>query len=143
DPALLIRASQALRGVELLCAPFDVALQRTSPGDFVYLDPPYDPLSETASFTSYTPDPFQWEDQKRLAAACAALDGRGVRFLLSIRSRSSAIGPCFSSFSSANSYKAPRPGVTSTEPSTTGAETSRCSACAAATSTLRSGYPSA
>ena len=83
DPALLIRATQALRGVELLCAPFEVALQRTSPGDFVYLDPPYDPLSETASFTSYTPDPFQWEDQKRLAAACAALDGRGVRFLLS------------------------------------------------------------
>jgi DNA adenine methylase len=83
DPALLIRASQALRDVEILRAPFEIALQRTSPGDFVYLDPPYDPLSETASFTSYTPDAFRWEDQKRLAAACAALDNRGVRFLLS------------------------------------------------------------
>jgi DNA adenine methylase len=83
DPALLLRASQALRGVEIHAAPFEIALQRTSPGDFVYLDPPYDPLSETASFTSYTPDAFGWEDQKRLAEACAALDRRGVRFLLS------------------------------------------------------------
>ncbi|HWE24451.1 MAG TPA: DNA adenine methylase [Myxococcales bacterium] len=83
DPALLIRASQALRTVQILHAPFEIALQRTSPGDFVYLDPPYDPTSETASFTSYTPDAFGWEDQKRLAAACAALDRRGVRFLLS------------------------------------------------------------
>ena len=83
DPALLLRANRALRGVEILHAPFEIALQRTAPGDFVYLDPPYDPLSETASFTSYTPDCFGWEDQKRLAAACSALDRRGVRFLLS------------------------------------------------------------
>jgi DNA adenine methylase len=83
DPALLIRASQALHAVQLVRAPFEIALERTSPGDFVYLDPPYDPLSETASFTSYTPDSFGWEDQKRLASACATLDRRGVRFLLS------------------------------------------------------------
>ena len=83
DPALLIRASRALHGIEILHASFEIALQRTSPGDFVYLDPPYDPLSETASFTSYTREAFGWDDQKRLAAACAALDRRGVRFLLS------------------------------------------------------------
>ncbi len=83
DPALLLRASRALRGVEVLHAPFEIALQRTLPGDFVYLDPPYDPVSETASFTGYTRDAFGWEDQERLAAACAALDRRGVRFLLS------------------------------------------------------------
>jgi DNA adenine methylase len=82
-PALLLRASRALRGIDLLHAPFETALRRTSPGDFVYLDPPYDPVSETASFTSYTRDAFRWEDQERLAAACAALDARGVRFLLS------------------------------------------------------------
>src|SRR2546426_5126620 len=53
DPALLLRASQALRGVQIHRAPFEIALQRASPGEFVYLDPPYDPVSETASFTSY------------------------------------------------------------------------------------------
>ena len=83
DPSSLITASHALRGVELLCAPFEASLAKAAPGDFVYLDPPYDPLSETASFTSYTREAFGWDDQKRLAAACAALDRRGVRFLLS------------------------------------------------------------
>jgi DNA adenine methylase len=83
DPGLLLRASRALRGVQILRAPFEISLQRTAPGDFVYLDPPYDPVSETSSFTSYTRDAFTWEDQKRLAAGCAALDRRGVRFLLS------------------------------------------------------------
>ena len=83
DPGLLLRASQALRGVQIFRAPFESSLQRALPGDFVYLDPPYDPVSLTSSFTSYTRDAFTWEDQKRLAAGCAALDRRGVRFLLS------------------------------------------------------------
>lgn len=83
DPGLLLRASRALRGVQIQRAPFEIALHRAAPGDFVYLDPPYDPVSETASFTSYTRDSFGWQDQERLAAACVALDRRGVRFLLS------------------------------------------------------------
>jgi DNA adenine methylase len=82
-PGLLLRASRALRGAHIHRAPFEIALQRATPGDFVYLDPPYDPVSQTASFTSYTRDAFTWADQERLAAECAALDRRGVRFLLS------------------------------------------------------------
>ena len=78
DPGLLLRASQALRGMQILRAPFEISLERALPGDFVYLDPPYDPVSQTSSFTSYTRDAFTWEDQKRLAAGCAALDRRGV-----------------------------------------------------------------
>ena len=72
-----------MRGVQIHRAPFEIALQRALPGEFVYLDPPYDPVSETASFTSYTRNAFTWADQERLAAECAALDRRGVRFLLS------------------------------------------------------------
>jgi DNA adenine methylase len=83
DPASLITASHALRGVELLHAPFEEALGKAAPGDFVYLDPPYDPVSPTASFASYTAGGFTWEDQKRLAHACFVLNRRGVRFLLS------------------------------------------------------------
>jgi DNA adenine methylase len=83
DPTTLMRASAALKGVQVAHATFELALQRTSPGDFVYLDPPYDPVSATSSFTSYTKDSFGWEDQQRLAAACATLNRRGVRFLLS------------------------------------------------------------
>ncbi|MFL5436883.1 MAG: DNA adenine methylase [Myxococcales bacterium] len=83
DPAALVRAHQALRGAQIQHAPFELSLEKARPGDFVYLDPPYDPVSATASFTSYTPDPFGWADQQRLAAACTALNRRGIRFLLS------------------------------------------------------------
>lgn len=83
DPASLITASHALRGVQIRHAPFEEALAKASPGDFVYLDPPYDPVSPTASFASYTAGGFTWEDQKRLAHACVVLNRRGVRFLLS------------------------------------------------------------
>jgi len=83
DPGALIRASQALKGAQIQHAPFELSLQKARPGDFVYLDPPYDPVSATASFTSYTRDSFGWADQERLAACCAALNRRGVRFLLS------------------------------------------------------------
>jgi len=83
DPSVLLAASAALKGVEILHAGFEDALRRTSPGDFVYLDPPYDPVSPSSSFASYTADGFTWDDQKRLARACIALNRRGVRFLLS------------------------------------------------------------
>ena len=83
DPSSLITASHALRGVEIQHAPFEEALAKAAPGDFVYLDPPYDPVSPTASFASYTAGGFTWEDQRRLAHACVVLNRRGVRFLLS------------------------------------------------------------
>ena len=83
DPAALLRASNALAGVQLRSLTFEESLAMTAPGDFVYLDPPYDPVSATSSFTGYTKDAFGWEAQERLAAACASLNRRGVHFLLS------------------------------------------------------------
>lgn len=50
---------------------------------FVYLDPPYDPVSVTASFTSYAKDGFSKEDQRRLRECCDRLNARGVKFMLS------------------------------------------------------------
>jgi DNA adenine methylase len=83
DPGALLAASSALAQTELVHAPFEEAVVKAGPGDFVYLDPPYDPVSATSSFASYTADGFTWDDQKRLARACIALNRRGVRFLLS------------------------------------------------------------
>ena len=83
DPGALLAASSALARTDLLHAPFEDATAKVAPGDFVYLDPPYDPVSATSSFASYTADGFTWDDQKRLASACIALNRRGVRFLLS------------------------------------------------------------
>jgi DNA adenine methylase len=52
-------------------------------GTFVYLDPPYDPVSETSSFTGYSKRGFSKEDQKRLRRSCDELHKRGIKFMLS------------------------------------------------------------
>nr|WP_279118822.1 DNA adenine methylase [Snodgrassella alvi] len=50
---------------------------------FVYLDPPYDPVSVTANFTSYTKDGFSRDEQIRLRKCCDVLNERGIKFMLS------------------------------------------------------------
>ena len=56
----------------------------TLPKDaFVYLDPPYDPVSSTASFTGYTKSGFSSDDQKKLREYCDKLNARGIKFMLS------------------------------------------------------------
>lgn len=76
-------ASAALGAAELAACPFDEAVSDAGPGDFVYFDPPYVPLSETSSFTSYAADGFGYDDQARLAATFRDLDRRGCRVMLS------------------------------------------------------------
>lgn len=52
-------------------------------GDFVYLDPPYIPLTSTAYFVSYTKTGFDMDDQIALRDVAAGIDGRGGYVLLS------------------------------------------------------------
>jgi DNA adenine methylase len=83
DADNLRAVSQALQGVTLLVGDFSQCLNLAGPGDLIYLDPPYHPLSETAKFTSYTRDNFDLEDQRRLAECFRELDGRGCHVMLS------------------------------------------------------------
>lgn len=76
-------ASRALQQVELVCQSFDKVKRRARAGDLVYFDPPYQPLSRTASFTSYTRDDFQEEKQYALSRLFAELVERGCFVLLS------------------------------------------------------------
>lgn len=62
---------------------FSDTLSRVSRGDFVYLDPPYDPISDTANFTGYNKGGFGKEEQIRLKKCCDELSERGVKFMLS------------------------------------------------------------
>ncbi|MFN2445222.1 MAG: DNA adenine methylase [Vicinamibacterales bacterium] len=64
-------------------APFEHVADVARAGDLVYFDPPYAPLSATASFRSYTARGFGDEDQRRLQALVIALAKRNVNVLLS------------------------------------------------------------
>lgn len=83
DEDNLRSVGQALQGVELRTEDFERCVEWASLGDFVYLDPPYHPLSETASFTSYTRDDFGEADQRRLAEVFRRLDRKGCFVMLS------------------------------------------------------------
>jgi DNA adenine methylase len=76
-------ASQVLQRAQLECATFEALLEHAKPGDFIYFDPPYEPLSQTASFTSYATEGFSREDQARLRDVYRVLDRRGCKLMLS------------------------------------------------------------
>lgn len=83
------RASELLTNVEILNTSFEDTLktaQETNTNNlptFVYLDPPYKPLSESSSFTSYAKDSFNDDDQVKLKQVCDLLNEQGYQWLLS------------------------------------------------------------
>ena len=85
DERNLRRASEALSSLraEVDYTPYDAVLDVAGPRDFVYLDPPYAPLSATASFTSYTAGRFDESDQRRLQEVVIRLAKRRCHVVLS------------------------------------------------------------
>ena len=76
-------AALRARGVSLKVADFERASEGAKPGDAVYFDPPYVPLTKTASFTGYHSESFGAEEHQRLANAFASLTRRKVAAVLS------------------------------------------------------------
>ncbi len=83
DPENMHAASAALQTVDLRVGDFGDLEARVEPGDLVYFDPPYVPVSATASFTHYTGQAFGPADQRRLAQLFDTLMERGVYVMLS------------------------------------------------------------
>lgn len=69
--------------VRILHDDFAAVLTTARKGDFVYLDPPYDPVSDTASFTGYVVNGFPKAEQIRLKLTVDSLTSRGCKVLLS------------------------------------------------------------
>jgi DNA adenine methylase len=82
-PDALHAAHAVLARAELRCADYRTAVADAERGDFVYFDPPYDPVTTTSSFTSYTADAFGADDQRELAQTARELVARGCRVMLS------------------------------------------------------------
>jgi DNA adenine methylase len=85
DEPTLRAAAAVLRSpsVTLHHRTFTAVAAAAGPGDLVYFDPPYAPLSATARFTSYTSRPFSTADQQRLQAVVFDLVRRGCRVVVS------------------------------------------------------------
>jgi len=78
DRENLARVSVHLALADLRNEDFGSVLDSARKGDFVYCDPPYEPLSATSSFNSYTSGGFSRSEQTRLRDACAAAAARGA-----------------------------------------------------------------
>lgn len=83
DENNLLNCSELLKKTEIKCADFSEILTKVKKGDLVYFDPPYVPLNETSSFTSYTKDGFDINMQFKLRDVCDELDSMSVKFMLS------------------------------------------------------------
>lgn len=84
--APVLRAVSAyFRAAEISFSSLDYAtvLEALPDKSFVYLDPPYDPLSNSSNFTGYAQGGFGREEQIRLRECCDRLDRRGIKFMLS------------------------------------------------------------
>ncbi len=85
DKAVLKAVSNYLNDnkITILNMDFQDALKDARKGEFIYIDPPYDPVSVTASFTGYDVNGFNKNEQVRLKNTFEELDARGCRVLLS------------------------------------------------------------
>ena len=85
SPEDLDQIASSLGGVSIELEDFRVSLGRVRAGDFVYLDPPYLPLSDTSKFYLYTEKRFREPDLRELADCCSRLTDVGATWLLSNR----------------------------------------------------------
>lgn len=83
DEENLRACAEVLQGVTLTVGDFELCLASCAPGNFIYCDPPYVPLSETSAFVSYTAKGFDLTLQQRLAKQARILKKNGVQLLLS------------------------------------------------------------
>lgn len=73
----------ALQHVTIVCGDYSLCEDYVDGDTFVYLDPPYRPISNTSNFTSYTVDAFDDSEQKRLAEFIDKLNKKGAKIVLS------------------------------------------------------------
>ncbi len=69
--------------IKILNGDYKETLKNLRKGAFIYFDPPYLPISSSSSFTGYTENGFNEQNQKDLRDECDRLNNRGINFLLS------------------------------------------------------------
>ena len=75
--------NHALKNTEIFLSDFNNSEKYINDGAFVYLDPPYKPLTKTSNFTNYSKDGFNDSEQVKLASFFKKMDQRGAYLMLS------------------------------------------------------------
>ncbi len=83
DSDNLRAVNKALQKVKLVVGDFQEAETLAGKNDFIYFDPPYQPVSKTANFTGFTKEAFGDKDQGRLFETFKKLDQKGCKMMLS------------------------------------------------------------
>jgi DNA adenine methylase len=83
DEDNLRNISEALQNVEIVCGDYTKAKRFIDGHTFVYIDPPYRPISQTSAFTSYNSDAFDDNEQIRLAKFIDEINATGAKIVLS------------------------------------------------------------
>ncbi|WP_422445088.1 DNA adenine methylase [Thermoanaerobacterium sp. DL9XJH110] len=83
DEKNLLAVNKCLQKAVVLQGDFEKCFTYVDKSTFVYLDPPYRPISQTANFTSYSKDNFDDEAQRRLARIYKEMDAKGAKLMLS------------------------------------------------------------
>lgn len=74
---------EALQNVTIVCGDYTLSKSFIDKDTFVYLDPPYRPISETSAFTAYSTDAFDDNEQIRLAKFIDEINNSGAKIVLS------------------------------------------------------------
>lgn len=83
DEKNIAEVNKALRDTSIILGDFSNAAKHVDNESFIYLDPPYRPLNKTSSFTAYTKDGFNDDDQRRLAEFFREMNKKGAKLMLS------------------------------------------------------------
>ena len=83
DSENILMVSKKLKNVIIDCCDYQDTLKYVDSNTFVYLDPPYRPITKTSNFTTYTKEDFNDKDQENLAEYIKKIDIVGGKFLLS------------------------------------------------------------
>ncbi len=83
DDENLRNIHEALQNVTIVCGDYTLSKSFIDKNTFVYLDPPYRPISETSGFTAYNTDAFDDDEQIRLAKFIDEINLSGAKIVLS------------------------------------------------------------
>lgn len=83
DDENLRNIHEALQNVTIVCGDYSLSKEFIDKDTFVYLDPPYRPISETSAFTAYNSDVFDDNEQIRLSQFINEIDSLGAKIVLS------------------------------------------------------------